>query len=488
MCRHGTRALLGEAKRIATEENMEMRPMSKKFFVPLVAVALLAAACGGGLAPTSAPLATSGGASPSPSTAPSATVGGPSASPSTVAVDCGSANVTLTFLNEWGGSQPSTVPLQDALAGFAKLCPNITVQPTFAADTASEQTQYETAKLANQEPDVVLASLFAKSVAWLANGATVDVTPYVDSWGLKSIIDPAALAQWTTSDGKVQAFPYEGFTWPVWYNMSILQKAGISEIPKTTDELIADAAKIRAAGFQPLATGGKDWSGTKLFAEVVDTYLNDAETAALYTKGNWDDPKVKAGVDEFVRLRDAKVFSDSTAGFTVDNMDTSFFGGKAAMMDDGSWSYDATPATLLPSVTLGGFPLPAGAARPTPVVYTGYSSDSFWISPNGAQKLAAVQAFITYFYTPKVAGNFVAKGEMVLPLALNTLPVDQGKLNPLYVQAATTVAAATTTVPISDLYVPAAVESAFERATSSAYVPGTSADAIIQALDQAWQQ
>ena len=450
---------------------------SKWRLAPLLLIPLLAAACGGSTA--NSPGQASPGTSEASSQAPQSPGG-------TASSACGSETATLTVIHSLTGADAKAAPFNDALEGFAKLCPNITIQETGLPDIAAVQLQYETAKLAGNEPDIVLSNLFAKSTSWLKNGATIDVAPLIDEWGLTSLFNPVALAQWTTSDGRVQAFVYEGFTWPVWYNMSILQKAGISEIPKTTDELIADAAKIRAAGFQPLVVGGKDWSGNKLFSLIIQTMLSDQDAIDLFTNGNWSDPKVRPAIDLFTKLRDAKVFADNVEGLTVENMDADFRGGKAAIVHAGSWGYAALPAAEASNVVLGGFPLPTGAVRDKPVAYADFTDIAFWISPNGAKKLDAARAFITYFYRPEVMGNFVEKAGVLMAVPRDKVEFDESKLNTLYVQAATDLPDRATTVVLSDRYVPSEFQSAFERATSLAYTPGTSTDAIVQALLQAW--
>lgn len=61
-----------------------------------------------------------------------------------------------------------------------------------------------------------------------------------------------ALVHYSSASGELQAFPYSGFLWPVWYNTRILDEAGL-EIPTTTDELIAAAQALREADKTPSA-------------------------------------------------------------------------------------------------------------------------------------------------------------------------------------------------------------------------------------------
>jgi multiple sugar transport system substrate-binding protein len=400
---------------------------------------------------------------------------------------CGTAETeTLSILDYMAGADSKAKPMGAALASFAKLCPNIRINRTTAADPGAVATKYETSRLAGKEPDIVITNLFDKTTSWAKDGATIPVTKLIKQWRLK--FKPDALKQWTATNGQVQAFPFEGFSWPVWYNTAIFKKAGVGKLPRTIDDLIAAATKIRAAGFQPLAIGGSDWTGNKLFSEILQLVISDQQAINAFQTGKWDTPQIRRAIALFVRLRDAKVFADNAEGLTVDNMDTLFFGGKAAMMNNGSWAYAGTPAAVKRSVVVGGFPLPSGSSRNRPIVYTGYTSTAFWVSPNGAEKLDAVRAFITHFYKPEVLAPFV-KQATILPAAavpLARLPLRQSALDPLYVQASK-LGSKTSTVVLSDTFIPTAAGSAFERATSQAFSPGTSVDAIIKALEQAYR-
>jgi multiple sugar transport system substrate-binding protein len=410
-------------------------------------------------------------------------------SPPPAASDGGSGEaVTLNILHYQAGGDSKAGPMEDALAAFAEQYPNITVEEQTADSPDSLATLYETASVAGEEPDIVITNLFGKTTSWLENGATVPVTDMIADWGLEDTILPEAVAQWTTAEGEVQAFPFEGFTWPTWYNLAILEQAGVDEAPTTTDDLIAATDKIRAAGFDPFVTGGSDWNGNKLFSLILQSFVPADEAIQLFSEGGWSDSETaRQGIELFVELRDAGVFADSVEGFTVDAMGTAFYGAEAAMMSNGAWAYAGTPPEVQADVFLSGFPLPDGAVVDKPLVYNGWTSTAFWVSPNGAEKLDAVESFITFYYQPEILADYVTRATISVPVDLESLPVDTSTLDPLYIQASTEMQERTESAVLQDAYVPAAADSAFTRATSLAYTPGTSVDAIIEALDQAYQ-
>jgi raffinose/stachyose/melibiose transport system substrate-binding protein len=82
------------------------------------------------------------------------------------------------------------------------------------------------------------------------------------------------------------------------YNKAIFQKAGISTPPTTWSELLADCAKIKAAGYIPLALGGNYntlWAGNGgwLFRMYADQYARSNVTAERSLPGDYTyDPAI----------------------------------------------------------------------------------------------------------------------------------------------------------------------------------------------------
>ena len=159
----------------------------------------------------------------------------------------------------------------------------------------------------------------------------------------------------TDAQGRVVGFPFEGFTWPMWYNTKILKAAGV-DIPKTVDDLIAAAPKIRAAGYEPLAAGGADSSGYAIFTIITQLPMTDDQMHTIYGKGTFlTDPLAQQGIELFTKVRDAGVFAKSSAGLDEPAANQLFFSEKAAMIFEGSWSYASLPAS---TIAVSGSPSP----------------------------------------------------------------------------------------------------------------------------------
>lgn len=304
---------------------------------------------------------------------------------------------------------------------FNKLAKQFTTQTGIKvsieeANTNDMVPSYEAAKLAGKERDLVVLNLTPETTDWLPQGQVVDVKKYLDEWGITDKLEPKAIEFWTQGDAGVAGFPYWGFNWPVWYNMDLLNKAGITEIPKTTDELIADAKKLRAAGIQPLVLGGGEWPVGNFTTWLAQQFLApDAAQKLLKEGGYCGSAEAMKGLELFGQLRDEGVFIDNVQGYTNDQMTSTYFTGKAAIMPSGSWSYTAAPAKVADVTTLGGFPAVAGGHYPKPTAFAGYSNGMF-LSPNGEKKLDAVEKFVKFMYSDESVQVWAGEGAQILDL------------------------------------------------------------------------
>jgi multiple sugar transport system substrate-binding protein len=302
---------------------------------------------------------------------------------------------------------------------FNKLAKEFTAQTNIKIDVeevnyADLAKAYEAAKLANKERDLVILNLTPDSSDWLPQGQVVDVKQYLDDWGITAKVQPSAITYWTQGDSGVAGFPYIGFNWPVWYNMDLLKKAGVDQVPATVPDLITAAQKLRAAKIQPMALGGGEWPIQNFVTWMVQQYTAPDEAKTLFAKGGYcKSPNAVRGLDLLGQLRDAGVFIDNVQGYTADQMTTAYFNGKAAMMPSGSWAYTTASDKIAASTTLAGFPATPGGIYPKPTAFQGYTN-GFWLSPNGEKKVDSIKQFIQYMYSDAVLKSFVSDGSAIL--------------------------------------------------------------------------
>ena len=153
--------------------------------------------------------------------------------------------------------------------------------------------------------------------------------------------DPNAVAQ-STVDGKVYGQEiwdiYSGY-WVVVYNKDIFQRAGITSVPTTYNDFVADCEKVKAAGatpiYEPISDG---WHHVLWFPEV-GARMEQLESG-LYTKLNAnqanlaDDPAASTAMTQLNELYQKGYFGSTALSDQFANTEKQMASGKYAMTID----------------------------------------------------------------------------------------------------------------------------------------------------------
>ncbi|HWJ73644.1 MAG TPA: ABC transporter substrate-binding protein [Kaistia sp.] len=392
----------------------------------------------------------------------------------------------LTILTSWTNGDARRPALDRMVEAFkAKTGLTIDVQAS-ANEGGAIASIYETALLANKEPDLVLASLEGKMNDWAKDKAVVPAGDLLKDWNLSATIPAEAIADWTDSAGNVVGLPYLQFTWPWWYNMDRLKEAGITKVPETTDELIADAKALRAAGIDPVIIGGSDWSGQKMLLQIIQSFMSPDEARKVFVNGGWcANPNAMKGLELFTHLRDEGVFVDDVQGLTANDSASSFVSGDAAITSMGSWSYKDGD-TMTANVVLAGFPTVEGGTYKLPTSYAAATLSGWYVSPAGAKKLDTLSQFIKFAYEPdQIASLMDHTG------AIPVVPVDPAVAGEK--SGSATMAKSFSELPgkvdlavMPDIWVPGSVSEALYRAVTVVFTAGVPAKEACAALDGAY--
>ena len=104
---------------------------------------------------------------------------------------------------------------------------------------------------------------------WAELGVVGNLDDLASKEGWDAVI-PAALQKFSKYDGHWIAAPVNvhSTNW-MWASKAAFDKAGISALPTSYDELIAALDKLKAAGVTPIAHGGQAWQDATVFEAVV---------------------------------------------------------------------------------------------------------------------------------------------------------------------------------------------------------------------------
>lgn len=104
-------------------------------------------------------------------------------------------------------------------------------------------------------PDVYMTLGGAKTKDMIDAGQTMDLTDKISDTVKKQM---SSALESMSYDGKVYGVPVTVQPGGIWYSKDLFKQAGIDAAPTTFSELKTDVQKLRSAGIDPIALGGKD--------------------------------------------------------------------------------------------------------------------------------------------------------------------------------------------------------------------------------------
>ena len=261
----------------------------------------------------------------------------------------GSSNVTkakteVTFLT-FTSPNLTKAFWQKQAAAVEKAHPDVSVKLLYTP-TLDRQTYAKQLLASGQLPDVIWD---APLTDFVSAGALL---PFPAS-DYKQLDAPAGFGaikgkQYNLTSG---AFMMNG----LYYNPAAFKAAGIS-VPTTFEELKADGAKLKAAGYTPilLQSASDAWSDEYLLDGFVDADL-------ISTTPNWlkqrkagtvkfDSPEFRSAVEKFVQLRDAKFFNSDALSLNYAQASSAWATGKYAMWPMGGWGAAIATTGFTPGV------------------------------------------------------------------------------------------------------------------------------------------
>ncbi|KJE33641.1 sugar ABC transporter substrate-binding protein [Thalassospira sp. HJ] len=182
--------------------------------------------------------------------------------------------------------------------------------------------------------------------------ANVGEVATAENWDEKL---PPLIVKAAKYDGNYIAAPINihGENW-MFYNTSVLEKSGI-EVPKTWDDFIAAAEKLKAAGITPIGLGGQPWQERIMFNSVLLGVAGREFYAELYS--TLDDELLKSDTMRkvFETFGALKPFVDEASPGRNWNEATNMVAkGEAAFQFMGDWAKgEIIAGGIEPGTTVG---------------------------------------------------------------------------------------------------------------------------------------
>jgi raffinose/stachyose/melibiose transport system substrate-binding protein len=342
----------------------------------------------------------------------------------------GGSTVTLSWWNN-ATNQPLLGVYESAIKGFEASHPNVKIMNVPIQNELLQDTKIPLALEGNNPPNIYQQWGGGVLGQQVTSGKVDNITSDVSSW----ISSVTGAAGWQ-ANGQQYGVPVDLHVVGFWYRKDIFAKVGIT-VPTTLAQLESDDARLRAAGYAPIAVGSKDrwpdafWWEYFALRDCSQSAVNSAIKSQNFGAACFG--QASSNLAAFLKTNpfqagflgtSSQQGAGSSAGLVAS--------GKAAMELQGDWDPSvmqgvSTSKSL--SGELGWFPFPQtpGSAGSQTAVLGG--GDGF--SCTGTQQQAqACAEFLQYLDSPSVQAQIVGPGQTGEPVLTSessaiTLPATQ---------------------------------------------------------------
>lgn len=300
----------------------------------------------------------------------------------------------MTLWHIWpegnGGTADSFAKtLEETKAKF----PDIDLQVDAISDSGdSYKTKLKAAVAADQAPDIFFTWGGGWSQNFIDAGKVLCLDDYVDQTVLDKLIP--GTTNYFTYDDKLYALPSRINVAMLFCNTELFQKVGV-DYPETMDDLYAAVEKFRAAGYTPLACGGKDKWPIGIYLNGIATrtagtsYVNDA----LAGKKSLDTPEIAQSVEILQHLVDIGGFDKGVMAINRDESQVPFLEGQIPMYIQGSFVVsNIAESPIGDKVKAINIPLVKGG-KGTATEFLGGADQTFMINKKTADPQKAVELY-----------------------------------------------------------------------------------------------
>jgi raffinose/stachyose/melibiose transport system substrate-binding protein len=326
-----------------------------------------------------------------------------------------SGPIELRWSSIWVGQDskaPSVQQLVDAFntANQGKIKVVIDPQPDY---NAYEQ-KVRTSIAGGQAPaDIFTIKLNPTTEEFYQSPLLMDFAKVMDA-GWKADFQAGPLAQ-STINGELKSLPMETGMFPLWYNMDLMKKAGVSTIPTTMDEMWADFDKLKAAGIYPTSqmTGDTNAWTSMLWYSMFAVSLGGVN---VWQKPFTDPAFVQAA--ELIKRLIKDYSTPDAVGLGAGDSGGHFLAQRTAVFTNGPWyagRKDLKATSFFPHIQLALCP-PAGNTKN--VLVSRLQANICAAATKDPNRQAAILKFLKYLTTPaNIAKIEAGSGAM---FAINT--------------------------------------------------------------------
>ena len=257
-----------------------------------------------------------------------------------VTVNAAERELNINWLSSRSASESAILAIQDIAKQYQEENPDLDFN--FEIENISDHTAYlqklkilaasdELPEWFDSDPDTWFADI-------VADGKAYSFEDLYKELGMYDQIFPISKEYARLSDGSLNLMTLQCNTEYFFYNKDLFEQAGITEAPKTFDELLADCKLLQDQEIIPIAMGA-DWPILRYIAQVPFRLTgNEYIENAVSGEGSFGE---EAGLKGAQFMQDiAQYFQEGWSSADYDTMIDLFASGQAAIMYNGTWALD----------------------------------------------------------------------------------------------------------------------------------------------------
>ncbi|MEG1175681.1 MAG: extracellular solute-binding protein [Ruthenibacterium sp.] len=338
----------------------------------------------------------------------------PAASGSGTAQSTPADPVKLVYWSMWNEAEPQGQVIKEAAAAYSKANPNVTVEINWMG---RDLVKVIGAKLTAGEA-IDMWDGPANTILPATIDNVADLTSYFDktydTTGGKAYKDVVLNATIETTktysrEGEINGVPYQPFVQCVFYNKDHFKDAGITELPKTWDELLVVCEKLKAKGYAPITC---DDAYMPALPGMYLARAKGAEWVSQLVKENkdemWQDPAVLEMANAYAEMAKKGYFHENITSNVFPAGQQDLANGAVSMYLNASWLVNELMPVTGPDFPWGQMHFPTVPNGTGKANSANYASQAMCINKDSANVEAAFQ-FAVYLTTGEWDGTLAEK-------------------------------------------------------------------------------
>lgn len=247
-------------------------------------------------------------------------------------------NVTLTLMYQNSGQETGENWMDDTIAMFQELHPEIQFELMNSTWGDQYLTQITTLMATGRTPDVFATWTSGRMAPFVEANRMADLRPFLENDPeFYSFLQEGPLASTTFGDG-IYAIPHNLNSELIYYNKQVFDDLGL-DVSETWDDFLHMIKVTKENGIIPIALGNAEiWTGTIIYMMLAERVMGlEAIEETMNGDRLWtDEGFIKTG-ELLQDLMAMGAFEANVNGISPDEARGKFMSGKAALWINGSW-------------------------------------------------------------------------------------------------------------------------------------------------------